>query len=251
MKVLTVSNQKGGVGKTTTVIQLAQFYAYKYGVKVAVLDLDTQANASWSLEKNIVTQVSRVLMQDCSSINLELKTNLSVFSADQFIANIDQLSIENLIKNFEIFKSKLIANQVELLIIDTPPSLNKSLTMSLLVSDFVICPIELETYSLQGIQKLFSVISNLKKYNSKLEVIGLLPSKVDNRNHLHRERLKAFKEQFNNLVLNIAITSRCGLQEALSNRQNIWDLKKASARRSSAEFSILAELVKSKMNLEA
>lgn len=251
MKIITVSNQKGGVGKTATVVNLALYFAKKHNKKVLVVDLDTQGNASWSLSQyNTGIASGNILLSNClNTLEEKMFSNeISVVNADPLLANIDSYDIQMLVNNLQCMFSIAKAAQVDIVLVDTPPSLSKALTSILLVSDYVICPIELEAYSLQGIQKLQNVILNIKNFNKKLKVLGLLPSMVDNRNRRHRVQLELIKEAYPQLVLQNSISLRSAVADALSEKIFLGDLKKSSAKKAKEEFSALAEWVLNNIN---
>lgn len=253
MKIITVSNQKGGVGKTATVVNLALYFAKKYRLKVLVVDLDTQGNASWSLSQyNTGIAAGNILLKE-NGVNLldehQFINEISVVNADPLLANIDSYDIKLVVENLEQLFAKAEKTQVDIVLVDTPPSLSKALTSVLLVSDYVICPIELEAYSLQGIQKLQNVILNIKNFNRNLNVLGLLPSMVDNRNRRHRVQLEQIKEAYPLLVIQNSISLRSAIADALSEKIFLGDMKKSSAKKAKEEFSLLAEWVLRKINM--
>lgn len=250
MKIITVSNQKGGVGKTATVVNLAGYLSREHNCSVLVMDLDTQGNASWSLSENLLDiTAGDVLLKDCdvsqfgSLISKNSRSGISVIEADASLADIDSYDIKAIVTRMTAFLSEVGDMGVDIVLIDTPPSLGKALTSALLVSDYVICPIELEAYSLQGVGKLQNVISNIRKYNKNLHVLGLLPSMVDNRNKRHREQLALISDSYPSLVIKHSIGLRSSIADALSEKIFLGDIKKSSARKAKQEFSELASWI--------
>lgn len=250
MKIITVSNQKGGVGKTATVVNLAGYLSREHNCSVLVMDLDTQGNASWSLSENLLDiTAGDVLLKDCdvsqfdSLISKNSRSGISVIEADASLADIDSYDIKAIVTRMTAFLSEVGDMGVDIVLIDTPPSLGKALTSALLVSDYVICPIELEAYSLQGVGKLQNVISNIRKYNKNLHVLGLLPSMVDNRNKRHREQLALITDSYPSLVIKHSIGLRSSIADALSEKIFLGDIKKSSARKAKQEFSELASWI--------
>ncbi|WP_031578372.1 ParA family protein [Ruminobacter sp. RM87] len=251
MKTITVSNQKGGVGKTATVVNLAGYLSREHNQSVLVMDLDTQGNASWSLADSLLNvSAGEVLLKDCfdvrswrDSCSRSLSSGIAVVAADSVLADIDSYDIKTIVTRMTAFLSEVGDMGVDIVLIDTPPSLGKALTSALLVSDYVICPIELEAYSLQGVGKLQNVISNIRKYNKNLQVLGLLPSMVDNRNKRHREQLALITESYPSLVIRHSIGLRSSIADALSEKTFLGDIKKSSARKAKQEFSELASWI--------
>jgi len=250
MKTITVSNQKGGVGKTATVVNLAGYLSREHNQSVLVMDLDTQGNASWSLSENLLDiTAGDVLLKDCdvsqfgSLISKDSRSGISVIEADASLADIDSYDIKAIVTRLNAFLSLMADTGIDIVLFDTPPSLGKALTSALLVSDYVICPIELEAYSLQGVGKLQSVISNIRRYNANLKVLGLLPSMVDNRNKRHRDQLGTIVKAYPDLVIQHPIGLRSSVADALSDKVFLGDIKKSSAKKAKQEFSDLASWV--------
>lgn len=252
MKIITVSNQKGGVGKTATVVNLAGYLVKEHHQKVMVIDLDTQGNASWSLSSyDTGLNASEILFNNTREENLNINNafdeysekyfanDISLVKADAVLANIDTFDINLIVTNLAQFFKKAEEAKIDIVLVDTPPSLGKALTGSLLVSDYVICPIELEAYSLQGVSKLQNVITNIRKYNQNLQVLGLLPSMVDGRNRRHKKQLSLISETYPNLVISHSIGLRCSIADALSEKQFLGDVKNNNAKKAKQEFSEL------------
>lgn len=243
MKTLAIANQKGGVGKTTIVVNLAQFASYSYGKKVAVIDLDTQGNASWTLADNAVSlKLGDVFFSD-EEQSFSVNENISLISSDYKLANIEKLNVEDICEKLKKIKNQLEQQGVELFIIDTPPSMGNALVSTLLVADFVLCPIELEAFSLQGVKKMRTVINNVKQKNSNITELGLLPSRVDNRNANHRKQLAEMKQLYTKLVCPFSISLRSSVADAISSRTWLGKNKKRSAKSAIVEFSSLTDWV--------
>ena len=247
MKIITVSNQKGGVGKTATVVNMAGYLSREHDLSVLVIDLDSQGNVSWSLSGNLEFNVSDVLFSDKFQTDdvkqLNLGQGVHVVGADCSLADIDSIDIKFLVTRMSAFLNAVNEAGIDVVLFDTPPSLGKALTSALLVSDYVICPIELEAYSLQGVTKLKNVIQNIRKFNNNLKVLGLLPSMVDNRNKRHRDQLAKITELYPDLVIKHPIGLRSSVADALSEKVFLGDLKKSSAKKARQEFSELTSWI--------
>ena len=247
MKTLAITNQKGGVGKTTLVVNLAQFTAIQHDKKVAVIDLDTQGNASWTLASDIVANVGDIFFDNKIEFNATRKLN--VISSDFRLANIEKIDVVDIADKLSKIKARLSEQGVDFFIIDTPPSMGNALVSTLLVTDYVLCPIELEAYSLQGVKKMRTVIGNVKTRNTALTELGLLPSRVDNRNHNHRKQLVEIQQAFPELVCPYSVFQRASIADAVSDRSWIGYNKKSSAKRATTELANLTNWVLNKIEL--
>lgn len=248
MKIITVSNQKGGVGKTATVVNVAGYLSREHDMSVLVVDLDSQGNASWSLSEHCLDfSVCDVLFRDKFTADMvkqeSLEQGIYVVGADSSLADIDSVDIKLLVTRMSALLAAVNETGVDVVLFDTPPSLGKALTSALLVSDYVICPIELEAYSLQGVSKLQNVIQNIRKFNKNLKVLGLLPSMVDNRNKRHRDQLVKITESYPDLVIRHPVGLRSSVADALSEKIFLGDFKKASAKKAKQEFSELTSWI--------
>lgn len=251
MKTIVVAQQKGGVGKTAIALHLA-WYMQGEGKRVLLIDLDTQGNASYSLrqENQIIGSGLLFIQEELSELDAMPAGNsgLTLSPATNDLANVQSMDFHtaasqfvqhiNSIKNKEYF---------DVCIIDTPPSLGNSLAAALMVADYVICPIELETYSLQGIKQMAVTIGNIRKVNKKLNFLGILPSKVDGRNPRHKRHLDEIQAQYGELVVPHQIGLRSSVADALSSSVPVWKIKKTAARKAAQEMQAVAKFVLNKL----
>lgn len=250
MKTLVVANQKGGVGKTSTLVHLAFDY-YERGYKVVVVDLDTQGNASYTLQ-HFKTGVIASNFFNGGSVDIKTTDeNLALIESDAAMANMETMSLSRAGENFRAGIASLEAQGFDICLIDTAPSLGVSMAAALLSADFVLSPIELEAYSIQGIKKMNTTITNIRKVNPKLKFLGMVPSKVDGRNPRHVSHLAQLKKAYPQLIIPASIGLRSSIADALASGVPVWKIKKTAARKATQEVRSLADLVFKKMEITA
>ncbi len=255
MKTLVVAQQKGGVGKTSTLVHIA-FDFYERGLNVAVIDLDTQGNASYTLSEHDSGYASSQMfladneLFDSIFSNNQHAPGISLIKADAFLADMEKQSIDEVATNFRN-KVRLLENHgFDVVLIDTPPSLGITLAAALYAADYVISPIELEVYSIQGIKKMDQTIRAIrKKGNPSLKFLGMLPSKVDGRNPRHGRHLAELTAAYPGLLIPTTIGLRNSIADALATGVPVWKIKKTAARKASQEVRELAEFVFNKMEI--
>jgi chromosome partitioning protein len=134
-------------------------------------------------------------------------------------------------------------------LIDTAPSLGVAMTAAVLTADYMLSPIEMEAYSLQGMKKMVAVIGNLRKQNPKLRFLGMVPNKVDARKPRHVNNLATLQQAYPQLILPFSIGARDSIAEALGEQMPVWKIKKTAARKATQEVRALADYVFTKMEI--
>ena len=248
MKVLVIANQKGGVGKTAISLHLA-WYLAEQKKKVLFVDFDTQGNASYTFRKYpVITPASKFLSSSNDVLpdlsKFEFDEYIAMISADNKLADIQSFNVteiaENLISNINQIENEKLFDYC---IIDTPPSLGNALAASLYIADYVISPIELEVYSINGLAMMLKTINFVKRQNKELKFMGMLPSKVDGRNPRHKAHLAQLKNQYNELILPFSIGLRSGIADALDTSIPVWHIKKTAARKAATEVMNVGEYI--------
>lgn len=237
-RVIAISNQKGGVGKTTTAINLSACLAEK-NKKVLVVDIDPQGNTTSGLgvEKEELEQtVYHMLIQECTleeCIQREVLPNLSVLPSDVNLAGaeIELIGIEN--KEF-ILKNEIdqIRDNYDFVIIDCPPSLNLLTVNAMTTADTVLVPIQCEYYALEGLSQLLHTINLVKeRLNPILEMEGVVFTMFDARTNLSLQVVENVKENLNQTIYKSIIPRNVRLAEAPSHGKpiNLYDPKSAGA----------------------
>lgn len=246
MKSIVIANQKGGVGKTACIVNLA-FYFLKKNKRVAVIDFDPQGNATYTLNE-IATTVSDsanlILEKEISQTSLE--GNLILIPSDNKLADRKNLDGLEMLKNN---LSILSQNGIDVVLIDTPPTLGNGLVMALLTADYVLSPIELEAYSIQGISLMLKLIKNLSAKNPKLRFLGMVVSKFDARNPRQVANLKEITAVWPNFVLNEKIGLRTSIAESLAAKIPVWKIRKTAARKAAQEIMAVGNSVAMKIGM--
>ncbi len=227
-KVLAITNQKGGVGKTTTSVNLSASLAATKR-KALLIDLDPQGNATMGSgvdKKTLAVSIYDVLMGEKSieeaTLSLEnTKYDLLPSNSDLTGAEVGLLSITN--RETQLRKEiEKIRDKYAYIIIDCPPSLNMLTVNALVAADSVVIPTQCEYYALEGLSALLETINKIKNVlNPNLDVEGLLRTMFDSRNNLANEVSKQLTDYFGDKVYNTIIPRNVRLAEAPSHGQPI------------------------------
>ena len=221
-KVISIANQKGGVGKTTTSINLSTILAKK-GKKVLLIDADPQGNGTSGLgiNKEQKFSVYDVLIEDIEVENTLKKTlvkNLDLCPSNINLAGAEVQLVSMEDREYRL-KTKLdiIKNKYDYIIIDCPPSLGLVTLNAFTASDSVLIPVQCEYYALEGLGQLLNTIELVKKHmNKDLRIEGALLTMYDARTNLSNQVVKEVKRYFEDKVYKNVIPRNVKLSEAPS-----------------------------------
>jgi chromosome partitioning protein len=223
-KIISVVNQKGGVGKTTSAINFAASLVLHHKKKVLVIDFDPQGNASTGLGLAVnerVHSVYDVMLGDCEINEAIFKTKITGLFLIPAIVDLSAAEIElSEIEDREfILKSKIneIIDNFDYIIIDCPPSLGLLTVNALSSTDYILIPMQCEFYSLEGLSHLLTTLELIKKnLNPDLNILGIILTMHDKRNKLTEQVEDDVRKFLGDLVFKSCIPRNVRLSEAPS-----------------------------------
>lgn len=220
-KIVSFSNQKGGVGKTTSCVNIAAQIAKK-GKSVLMIDMDPQGNATSGLglpKAKIKKTIYDVIIGQCDISDAIIKTKFKNLSAVP--ANIDLAGAELELydmeedENFAKLAVDSVKDKYDYIFIDCPPSLGMLTVKALSVSDGVVIPMQCEFYSLEGMTQLFNTVKKIKQmYNPDLQIVGILLTMYNSRLTLTNQVVAELKKYYAEKLFKVPISRTVRIAEA-------------------------------------
>lgn len=248
-RLIAIANQKGGVGKTTTAINLATALA-AVGQRVLLIDLDPQGNASTGLgvRRSVIRNSAYdVLFGDCEVYEAAVATKvprLSVVPSSVHLsgAEIELVTAEN--REYRLRDALCKSLPYDYVILDCPPSLNLLTLNALVAVDSVLVPLQCEFYALEGLSHLVKTVERVRRsYNAKLDIHGVVLTMYDQRNNLTVQVEKDVRDHFGDKVYKTVIPRNVRLSEAPSFGLPaiVYDMKCSGAQ---AYIKLASEIIK-------
>ena len=250
-KIIAVVNQKGGVGKTTTAVNLTAAL-HDLGLKVLLVDFDPQANASSGLgvdKRYIKHSVYDVVINGLSPVDAIVSTtygDVLPSHADLAGAGVELLSMDN--ANHRLAEAlKKVRDDYDLILIDCPPSLELLTLNGLSAADGILVPVQCEYYALEGLSDLMNTLRAVKRrINPRLEIFGVALTMFDGRTNFSNQVAEEVRRHFPGKVFGTVIPRNVRLAEAPSHGLPVTAYDKSS--RGAKAYTAMAEEVKAKLN---
>ena len=239
MIVLSVANQKGGVGKSTFTVHLA-YAALEAGLRVLLVDMDKQGSLSLTFTASQGAapglMASMLYGAEQNGEQPEIITDkLAILRADKALLSIDKAENEVIRRPAQALRR--FSTDYDLCLIDTPPLLGVRLMASLAASDFVVTPVSVGLYELAGVADLMQTIHVVRTqgFNPRLKHVGILPMKTNSRSVEERQGLAALRDRYGASIMAETLPERAPVRKAIAQRRPVWVSTKGAGHLKAAQ----------------
>ncbi|GAC1355325.1 MAG: ParA family protein [Variovorax sp.] len=252
--VVVFGNQKGGVGKSTLSVLYALWLSDVHRQSVCVIDLDTQGNASKTLRGFDAGALAVDLFAGAATAMAPMHATAAqrpivLIAASKKLADVELAKPETVVPAFRRSVAQL-AQHFDTVVIDTPPALGLRMSAALIAATRVVCPIELEEYSIDGVTDMLKTIFGVRqRYNPKLELAGIVLNRFNPHSVRQRAAMQQLAASYREFVVPARISTRSAIPEALAEGKAVWELARSSAREASAELKQAFMLLQSRIEL--
>ena len=231
MKTIVIANNKGGVGKTTVASQIA-FYLGRAGYSVIAVDLDGQRNLTSALGGTRVVGNALQMLEggEAPSFSVDPGEVVLIEGDRDVPVSSDDAVLQSTVAALDGLDG------ADFCIVDTPPTFSALVYGALLTADFMLSPIELKRFSLDGVEGVLKAFVQVQEINEGIQFLGLLPSRFDAVKKSERETLLAVAESYSNLLVPHAIRNRVGYEAAEAQGIPAFEVPTASGKEAAAEF---------------
>ena len=248
MKTLVIANEKGGVGKSSLTVHLA-YAAREKGLRVLLVDMDRQGSLGLSFPaKDAGTYLTAsMLYREKGQVDVSqlegLGDGLSIIRADKYLSDIDLEGltvVSNPRANLAPF-----ANDFDLCLIDTPPTLGPRLVASLVAANHVVTPVSMGLYEMAGVHNLIETIANMRsKFNRRLNYMGVLPMKINLRRQSELKQLRDLEEEMGDRMIKTYLPERAAVRNAVEAHRPVWENARGESHaKAAAEWRAACDLI--------
>lgn len=255
--VISMTNHKGGVCKTTSCLSIGEALSKK-GKVVLLIDLDIQANLTFSLLgkeaetkdgilsylDNPSNQAPSNIIQQTSKEGLFVIPNEKRLKGEiQDMNSMMGEGFKSFLRIEKLLEEKIFA-EFDFILIDLPPSKDKIVANALMASSFYMIPVEASDYCLEGMEELVGFINETKEYNKKLDLLGIFMPNVDKRLKANKDLISGLKTSLGNSFIDIAIPTNTKISTLPKMGKTIFDLKGASAKGKKEYEDLASEIIR-------
>jgi chromosome partitioning protein len=238
MQIISIVNQKGGVGKSTLSSLLAFYLVDKRAAHVLAVDLDSQRNFSHTLRQYAIDVPTAALFEDSPVVMPAPRPGVTLIHGTPQLANVERATAAEANRRVQRFVAHLKAcgAQFDFCLLDPPPTLGVRMVAALASANFVAMPIELEEYSTQAVKDMLQTVFGVRQqWNPSLKFLGIIANRFTHNSARQKAALRDLLENYQQYVLPLKISTRSAIPRALEEGRGVWQLPGAAARDASAE----------------